>query len=659
MSDTQPPCRLLFRSKEGLEVFSVVSERDRESSMVAPPKTANRKFLLKGETSFQSFLPDGSAVMVHRPNKGIFKVDLSGNVSNENENPDPFFAETSRVQITDVSPKGTYLLTWERGSSDESENNLKVWNTSTGEYVTGFQRKMINRDSWPYVQWTHDEKYAFLLTTNEIRIFPGTFPQQTATRFIDTIRIPGITQMSLPSSAATSILGKILFAAFIAKDKNKPSRAALYEYPPDIDSPSPYPAIAGKSLFQAEEMTVHWSPRGDAALIALQSTVDNTGQSYYGSSSLYLMSQQTNNDAITVPLPQEGPVLDVAWMPVAEKPPCFAVAAGRMPSMASLHNGQDGKATFLFGNRHQNTVSWAPHGRFVNLAGFGNLAGGMTFWDKNKGKQIPPANPVTASCTVGYGWSPDSRLFVVSTTSPRMNVSNGVNLYRYNGDKINNNNLTWNNDNYLPNRLLQATFIPAPPEAIYPDRSQSPRPKDFGTGPDAVTASTGAAPAAPDPPGKYVPPSQRNKAGGKGNSLADRMRVEKEGKMIGAQKITKNSSVMKRAVVGATGKVVVGMSPTQSKEGKSKSALRREKEQKKKKEEASRKELEEKLAVEQKAQEEANKPVDPVKRAKKINKMLRQIDDLKQKDLSELNEDQKQKIATEKNLRDDLVKLSV
>jgi len=618
---------------------------------MAASKSADRKFLLKGETSFQSFLPDGSAVLVHRPEKGIFKVDLSG--SNGNESADPFFASTAKVQIMDVSPKGTYLLTWERGSSDESENNLKVWNTSTGECVTGFRRKMINRGCWPYLQWTHDEKFAFLLTTNEIRVYPGAFPQQTETRFIDKMRIPGITQMSFPSSASSDAVGKILFAAFIAKDKNKPSRAALYEYPPAGEMTSPYPAIASKSLFQAEEMTVHWSPKGDAALIALQSTVDNTGQSYYGSSSLYLMSQQTTNDAIAVPLPQDGPVLDVAWMPNAEKPPCFAVAAGRMPSMASLHNGRDGKATFLFGNRHQNTISWAPHGRFVNLAGFGNLAGGMTFWDKNKGKQIPPGNPVTASCTVGFGWSPDSRLFVVSTTSPRMNVSNGVNLYRYNGDKINNDNLPWNNDTYLPDRLLQATFIPAAPEVEYPDRPQSPSLKDLGTGPDAASASAGAA-AAPKPT-RYVPPSQRNRASAGGSSLADRMRAEKEGKMLGAQKVSKNSSLMKKPVVGATGKVVVGMAPTEQKEGKSKSALRREKQQQKKKEEAARKALEEKLAAEQ----EANKPVDPSKRAKKINKVLRQIDDLKQKDPSELNDDQKKKIESEQELRDELAKLNV
>lgn len=37
---------------------------------------------------------------------------------------------------------------------------------------------------------------------------------------------------------------------------------------------------------------------------------------------------------------------------------------------------------FTFGEAHRNTISWSPHGRFVCLAGFGNLAGDMDFWDR-------------------------------------------------------------------------------------------------------------------------------------------------------------------------------------------------------------------------------------------------------------------------------------
>ena len=279
----------------------------------------------------------------------------------------------------------------------------------------------------------------------------------------------------------------------------------------------------------------------------------------------------------------------------------------------------------------------------------------MTFWDKNKEKQIPPANPVTAACTVGYGWSPDSRLICVSTTSPRMNVDNGVNIYRYNGDKV--NNVPWNNKNYLPDRLLQACFLPAP-ENVYPDRPQSPTLKDLGKGPDATNGggTTGAAAPAAKPAGRYVPPSARNRAGrGGGTSLADRMRAEKEGKMLGAQKV-----VEKPKVVSATGKVVVGMAPP-APQGKSKNAQRREKQKQKKEEEEARKALEEKLLAEQKAAEAAtassSEPVDPEKRARKVKKILKQIEDLKSKDPSSLNDDQKKKIDTEQELIDELSKL--
>ena len=45
-----------------------------------------------------------------------------------------------------------------------------------------------------------------------------------------------------------------------------------------------------------------------------------------------------------------------------------------------------------FGSAHRNTISWSPHGRFVVLAGFGNLSGGMDFWDRNKKKKLGSTN---------------------------------------------------------------------------------------------------------------------------------------------------------------------------------------------------------------------------------------------------------------------------
>ena len=128
--------------------------------------------------------------------------------------------------------------------------------------------------------------------------------------------------------------------------------------------------------------------------------------------------------------------------------------------------------------------------------------------------------------------------------------------------------------------------------------------------------------------------------------------------MMGAQKV--NDKSKPKAVMGASGKVVVGMAPPV--QGKSKSALRREKAKQKKQEEESRRALEEKVLTKPAEATEAPAPVapvDPEKRARKIKKVLKQIDDLKSKDPSSLNDDQKKKIDSETELRDELAKLGL
>jgi len=88
---------------------------------------------------------------------------------------------------------------------------------------------------------------------------------------------------------------------------------------------------------------------------------------------------------------------------------------------------------------------------------------------------------------------------------------------------------------------------------------------------------------------------------------------------------------------------------------KSKSAIKREKAKLKKKQE------QQKAAAAQAAAPapEPAAAVDPEKRARKIKKTLKQIDDLKKKDASALNEDQKTKMASEESLLAELAQLGI
>jgi translation initiation factor 2A len=657
LSSSLPPCRVLVRSKlNKLELFTVGSSSEKQATQLL--LLENCVMTLPICTA-----PDGSFTLVHVSGVGVVKCSLPKDAtdrscSGTSNEPTAFFADTVGVQMMDISPSGAYLLTWKRWNAEKSPNNLRVWSTDTGTLLAAFPQKNISRESWPYLQWTTDEKFAMLLVNGtQIRVYTAadimisSNTHDAEPRFADKLQIP-CTKFSLRRQAVGAVkeqvVSKYYLTTFTSKSKDKPATAAVYEY----SATAKFVRIATKSLFQAEECVTHWSPGVQpACLLTLQTTVDVSGQSYYGRSQLWLWNAAaagSEQEMIAVPLPQEGPVQAATWLPDPNKPASFIVIAGNMPAMASQHHGVTGAVTFLFGNNfHRNTISASPHARFICLAGFGNLAGGMGFWDINKKKLIPHsaanvAGTLQAEAVTAHGWSPDSRYFLVSTTAPRMNVDNGARLYKYSGDLV--SELPWNNADYQPNLLLEACFVPSLPH-IYPDRPQSPVP-ERPVEESSVSVATAMAASAEKPVGRYVPPAARNRAGG--SSLAERLRKEKEGSLQSATKVT-NKLVVKTA----TGKVVPGL--TAAAPMKSKSQIKREKLKMKKEQEATTAQGESAPEAEPQKSEEkapAEQATDPEKRARKLKKILKQIEDLKL--ISDLNEDQKAKIASEASVRAEL-----
>ena len=117
-----------------------------------------------------------------------------------------------------------------------------------------------------------------------------------------------------------------------------------------------------------------------------------------------------------------------------------------MPAKATLFNTR-AIATHSFALRPRNTISFSPHGRFVLVAGFGNLAGQMDVYDLEKDR--------TKICTIEASnasvceWSPDGKHILTATTSPRLRVDNGVRIWHVGGGLMYNEdlqelyNVTW------------------------------------------------------------------------------------------------------------------------------------------------------------------------------------------------------------------------
>lgn len=109
-----------------------------------------------------------------------------------------------------------------------------------------------------------------------------------------------------------------------------------------------------------------------------------------------------------------------------------------MPAKTTIFNTK-ANATHNFALAPRNTILFSPHGRFVLVAGFGNLAGQMDIHDME--------NNYTKICTIEASnasvceWSPDGKHILTATTSPRLRVDNGVRIWHVGGGLMYNEEL--------------------------------------------------------------------------------------------------------------------------------------------------------------------------------------------------------------------------
>ena len=176
-------------------------------------------------------------------------------------------------------------------------------------------------------------------------------------------------------------------------------------------------------------MQLKWNDNGTSLIVLAQTEVDKTGKSYYGETTLYLLSANGGFDS-RIDLDKEGPIHDVTWSP---KSTSFGVVYGYMPAKTVIFNAKAQPIhTFPLGPR--NTVLFSPHGKFVLVAGFGNLAGQMDIYDLEK--DYAKICTIEASNASVCEWSPDGKHILTATTSPRLRVDNGIRIWHAGGPLV-------------------------------------------------------------------------------------------------------------------------------------------------------------------------------------------------------------------------------
>ncbi|KAL8907471.1 MAG: hypothetical protein Q9207_001375 [Kuettlingeria erythrocarpa] len=333
------------------------------------------------------------------------------------------------------SPLGSFIITWQRPSKDDNGDavkNLKVWSVLEGR-INGPKEEEHNvvgrfvqksQTGWN-LQYTYDERYCARVVTNEIQLYESA----ELSNVWNKLRVEGVFDFAVSPGQNHSI------AIFVPERKGQPAAVKVYNVP-EFSVP-----VSQKSFFKGDKVQLKWNVKGTELIVLAQTEVDKTGKSYYGETTLYLLSANGGFDS-RIELGtdsgifhKDGPIHDVTWSPSSKE---FGVVYGYMPAKTTLFDTR-AKATHSFALGPRNTILFSPRGRFVLVAGFGNLAGHMDIYDLERNYQ--KICTIEASNASVCEWSPDGKHILTATTSPRLRVDNGVRIWHVGGGLMFNDDL--------------------------------------------------------------------------------------------------------------------------------------------------------------------------------------------------------------------------
>lgn len=319
------------------------------------------------------------------------------------------------------SPDGKYLTLWTKPTLLDRESgvwsdNVLLYDLEGKEILTRWSNK--HQAGWK-PQFTQDGNYmAKNLNNKEIHFYEMSealdirkpshrFKTQDGASFQSFQISPGLNPA---------------VAVFIPEKSGKPAQVLIYSIP-NFTQP-----ICLKSFFKAEKCSLLWNALGTALLALASTDHDSSNKSYYGETNLYLLGIAGSYERID--LKREGPIHDITWSPSARE---FAVSYGYMPSETTFFDAR-GNAIHSLATAPRNTILYSPHGRFVLVAGFGNLQGTVDVYDRQN--KFLKVCTFEASNTSVCEWSPCGRFILTATTAPRLRVDNGLKVWHASGNLI-------------------------------------------------------------------------------------------------------------------------------------------------------------------------------------------------------------------------------
>lgn len=454
---------------------------------------------------------DKSRVYIKKINDTIFN-SKNTEINENNMFSDQYSIEEEDVERLILSPKREYLVTMARFRGKDGKGNLTIWDTKTGtELYRMSNREDIHGEDWSKIVMFYsrpkkiekvekDSEFQFKINEPESEPESEKAPKEkTESLYANSEKIGILTnnqdiiflirkEDGSLSKFKSFNRKKVRFWSLGAKGQfvvccdGKPLGGVfLYDVNSNFKEP-----ISQIPFSNVENCRIEWNVHGDQVLIRTTTPIDDS--SYYGTSRLYLMSGKGNyQNQVNI----ESPIHDIQWSPKGSE---FIAIYGRTPNTKAAVYNQRGQSVVDLGSGPRNTIKWNPQGTIFCLAGIRSMQGRLEFWSRKLSKMFGIGQSNEASV---LEWSPSGNYFSAATVTPDMNVSNKIQIFKYNG-------VLKTTKNYdVGVSPLYFSIWQNHPENKYPEVRPSPRALEEGKAfqsQEKLQQSSG---------GKYVPPHLR------------------------------------------------------------------------------------------------------------------------------------------------------
>lgn len=178
-------------------------------------------------------------------------------------------------------------------------------------------------------------------------------------------------------------------------------------------------AVKCFDLKEVESAKTLVASNNSAVIFWVESESDPSGKSYYGANSAYYR-QLLGGEKFCRIMTKGSAIYDIKWNPNGSS---FVVVSGTQPAKIIIY---DHLCTPLYevNGGYKNSARYSDGGRFLMLAGLGNLAGDVQFWEAKTARTM--VGGCKAPCTVNCEWAENSLLVMNAILSPRMKIDNSA-----------------------------------------------------------------------------------------------------------------------------------------------------------------------------------------------------------------------------------------